>query len=320
MSGYKLGIAIVAALVILGGVLFWFTTQKSLHIGPPTEATASLSFMRPIGLTRTPHAFMPIASGGGAGRLYVKAYRYLAENAATSAAAAKIDTCPFPEKNAVILHLAKLVEMAAGRTISHRYIVFTKTIPALAANNVVKTRLNDLATAISDLGEAYLVEKHPMHAKVVFDAVMALGYRLWIHGLLIDVRSCGLGAMSSATAGLRQVYSSGAMKNRQDHHAIDAFRRSLRTTTHKWLAKLRVVDTINPIPGDMANVVRHDQDMSWRLAAINELGVARWNVTSRSQRQAIINFLTRLEHSSNPYMRQTAQNALSLTVSDINQL
>ncbi len=320
MSGYKLGIVIVVVLVIIGALVFWLKEHKGLHIGPPTEATAGIRFMQPIGLARTPHAFMPVATGNGAGRMYIAAYQYLIKHAPSRTAMDKIDRDPFANKNPIILHLAKIIEAAARKSVSRRYILFSKTIPAPAIKDVIKNRLEVIATALSDLGEAYLVKKHPHQAKKVFSAVMAFGYRLWIHGLLIDIRSSGLGAMSGAITGLRQIYSSGKLKNRAVRRVVDRFRRDLRTTTHRWLSKLRVVDTINPVPGDMANVVRHDQDLSWRIAAINELGYARWNVTSRSQRQAIINLLSQLEHGRNKYLQQAAHNALNLTAADMNQM
>ncbi len=320
MSGYKVGIAIVVVLVIIGVVAVVLTEHHRDHIGPPTEATASYSFMRPIALARTPHAFTPMTGGGGAGRIYIAAYKYLLKEAPGRHALNKIDNDPYPNKNPVILHLAKMLEDAAGRGVMRQYILFGHGMPMPTVKHTVAKKLEILMTAVSDLGEAYLVHKHPNQAKVVFDAVMSFGYRLWIHGLLVDIRSTGLGAMSSATTGLKQIYSTGALKNRAVQHEVDVFHRDLRTTTHKWLAKMRVVVVINPNPGDMANVVRHDEDLSWKLAAINELGFDRWATTSSGQRQAIVNFLTRLEHNSNQYIQQAARNALSLTASDMNEM
>lgn len=320
MSGYKLGIAIVVVVAIIGGLVFFLMEHKNLHIGPPTEATADIDFMQPIGLAQTPRAFMPVASGIGAGRSYIAAYRYIMAHAPSTPALDKIVRNPHANKNSVILHLATLIEAAARKRVSRRYILFSKTVPAPSVKDVIKDRLDAMTTVLLDLGEVYVINHHPHEAKKVFRAVMASGYRLWIHGLLIGVRTSGLSAMSSAVTGLRQIYSSGKLKNIAARRVVDHFRRALRTTTDKWLSKLRVVDVINPVPGDMANVVRHDQDLSWRIAAVNELGFARWNVTSRSQRQAIINFLSQLEHGRNKYLRQAAHNALNLTAMDMNQM
>lgn len=320
MSGYKLGIAIVVVLAVIAVIVVLATQNRGVHIGPPTEATAGYSFMLPIGLARTPHEFTPIASGSGAGRIYIAAYHYLLEQAPSRSSLNKIDSDPFPNKNPVILHLAAMLEKAAARQVSRRYILFSRHIPMPTVKDKLSKKLEVLMTAVSDLGEAYLVNKHPNKAKVVFDAVMSFGYRLWMHGLLVEVRSTGLGAMSSAITGLKQIYSAGALKSRAVKHEVDVFHRDLRTTTHKWLRKMRVIVVINPNPGDMANVVRHDEDLSWKLAAINELGFDRWATPSASQRQAIVNFLTRLEQNRNVYIKQAARNALSLTTADINQM
>lgn len=320
MSGYKLGVAIVVVLAILGGLVFWLTQNHSFHIGPPTQATTGANFMRPIGLAHRPLTFMPISTGAGAGKAYIAAYAYFMKQAPTSAAMKKITTNPQPAKNLVILQLAKMIEAAATHGVSRRYILFTKTLPAPAVHDPIKKRWDALTVALSDLGEAYVVNKHPHKAKMVFGAIMAMGYRLWMHGLLIGVRSSGLTAMSGAAAGERQIYSSGQLKSNQELHAVAVFQRALHTTMRKWTSKLFVVDVINPVPGDMANVARHDQDISWRIAAINELGFARWATPSRSQQQAIVNLLTKLEHNRNPYLKEAAHNALNLTAATINEM
>lgn len=320
MSGYKLGIAAVVVLVIIGGVAVILTRPHRGHIGPPTEATTGSGFMRPIALTRTPHAFTPIAAGGGAGKIYIAAYNYLGKEAPGRTALHKIDSDPSPNKNPVILHLAAMIEDAAARGVLRRYILFGNGIPMPTVKHETAKRLEILTTAISDLGEVYLVTNHPHQAKIVFDAEMSFGYRLWIHGLLVDIRSAGLGAMSSATAGLKQIYSAGALKNLAVRHEVDKFQHNLQTTTRKWVSKMRVIVVINPNPGDMANVVRHDEDLSWKLAAINELGFDRWATTSMGQRMAIDDFLKQLEHNPNRYIQQAAHNALSLTAADMNEL
>ncbi|MGC8560263.1 MAG: hypothetical protein ACP5O1_06235 [Phycisphaerae bacterium] len=320
MSGYKVGIAIVILLIIIGGLAVWLKESQSSRIGPPTEATAGYRFMRPIELARTPMAFMPLEAGHGAGHIYLAAYRYLLKEAPDHHTMNQIDDNAYPNKNPVILHLAKMLEKAAGLKVSRQFILFDKRIPMPNIKHTTANNLEVISTALSDLGEAYLVTKHPNQAKVVFGAVMSFGYRLWLHGLLVNIRSTGLGAMSSATAGLKQLYSTGELKNRTSRHEVDAFQRDLRTTTHRWLSKMGVIVVIDPNPGDMANVVRHDQDVSWKLAAINELGIDRWATTSAGQRKAIIKLLTRLEHNTNPYIQQAAHNALSLTTVDINEM
>ncbi len=320
MSGYKVGIIIVILLLLAGAGVFWLTQQTHSSLGYPTEATASRRFMRLIGLAHTPREFMPIHSGAGAGHLYIAAYRYVCKMAPSDQALNKIDEDDYPDKNPIILHLAKMLEDAATRSVSRRYILFSTTLRTPTVAEPITHRINAMTTAVSDLGEAYLLDKHYRRAHKVFQAVMSMGYRLWIHGLLINERSNGLGTMAGATTGLKQLYRKGKLKNKALRHEVSRFQRAVRETTHRWLAKMKVIHVIDPNPADMVNVIKHDADISWRLAAINELGFARWSTPSRGTRNAIIAYLAKLERSKNPFVRQAAKLSLGLTASDMNTM
>ena len=95
---------------------------------------------------------------------------------------------------------------------------------------------------------------------------------------------------------------------------------SANAASTQWYGKMKVVDVLNPNSGDMANIVRYDQDISWRIDAMLELGIARWNTSYAPRAHAIAVFLKHYSADSNHWISASAKVAYSMTADTMNQL
>ena len=316
---YKMGIAIAIIFIIVVGVLVYIFVGPA-SIGRPTYRTLAHGFMAPIKINYSISGLTPAASGSGSGKLYIQAYQQVIALSNDRNAVADLTADRGPAASPKIRAIVKLVEQAAPETMGRKYLLFAKGVRLPESSDTVADRLN----AIGQMTDAYaagcISDKTPKAAAKALTALLIFGHRLWRHGLFVDVRTCGISDMQSAAAGLRMLYKSGPTKNQYECDSATKLVSAINKAGTQWYGKMKIVDVLNPNSGDMANIVRYDHDLSWRIEAMVELGIARWTTSYAPRAHAIAVFLKHYTADSNHWIRASAKVAYGMNADTISQL
>ncbi len=316
---YKTGIALAIIFIIIAGVLVYIFVGPA-SLGQPTYRTLAHGFMTPIKIDYSISGLTPAASGSGAGKLYLQAYQQVIALSNDHNAVADLMATRGPAASPKIQAIVKLVEQAAPETMGRKYLLFAKGVRLPEASDVVADRLNAIGQMTGAYAAGCISDKTPKAAAKALTALLIFGHRLWRHGLFVDVRTCGISDMQSAAAGLRMVYKSGPTQNQYECDAATKLIGAINKAAAQWYSKMKIVDVSNPNSGDMANIVRHDQDLSWRMEAMVELGIARWATSYAPRAHAIAAFLNHYTTDSNHWIRAAAKVAHGMTRDSLTSL
>ena len=316
---YKIGIGIAIIFVIVVGVLVYIFVGPA-SIGQPTYRTLAHGFMKPIKIDCGIGALTPVKSGSGAGKLYLQAYQQVVALSNDRNAIADLTADHNPSTSPKIHAIVQLIEQAAPETMGRKYLLFAKGVRLPAASNPVADRLNAIGQMTGAYAAGCISDKTPKLAAKALTALLVFGHRLWQHGLFVDVRTCGISDMQSAAAGLQMIYKSGAAKNQYECAAATKLVGAINKASTQWYDKMKIVDVADPNSGDMANIVRNDHDLSWRIDAMVELGIARWSTSYAPRAHAIAIFLKHYTTDSNHWIRASAKVAYGMTANTISQL
>ena len=316
---YKMGIAIAIIFIIVVGVVVYIFVGPA-SIGQPTYRTLAHGFMVPIKINYSISGLTPAASGSGAGKLYIQAYQQVVALSNDRHAVADLMAKSSPAASPKIRAIVKLVEDAAPETMGRNYLLFAKGVRLPESSDTVADRLNAIGQMTGAYAAGCISDKTPKAAAQALTALLIFGHRLWRHGLFVDVRTCGISDMQSAAAGLRMLYKSGPTKNQYECDSATKLVGAINKAGTQWYGKMKIVDVLNPNSGDMANIVRYDHDISWRMEAMIELGIARWTTSYAPRAHAIAVFLKHYTADSNHWMRASAKVAYGMTANTISQL
>ena len=316
---YKVGIATAIIFIIIVGVMIYIFVGPA-SIGKPTYHTLANGFMKPVKINADVSGLTPAPTGSGAGKLYIQAYKQVQALSNDRHALTDLTANANPDASPKIRTIVKLIEHAAPATMARRYLLFAKGIQLPKTSDSVADRLNAIGEMTSAYAAGCVSDKKRKDAVIALTGLLVFGDRLWRHGLFVDVRTCGLTDIQSAAAGLQMLYKSGPTRNQYEYHAAHKLLGAVNAASTQWYGKMKVVDVLNPNSGDMANIVRYDQDISWRIEAMLELGIARWNTSYAPRADAIKTFLDRYTTDSNHWISASAKLARGMTAATIQQL
>lgn len=316
---WKVGFGIAFLIVAIFVAVLVYSMMPT-GIGPASSATSAPGFMQPIKVGAQPHGLVPETTGFGAGALYEQAYHQLQSLASSRHALRRINHNPNPAGDPALARLLTLLEQAAGKGLTRPHLLFYTHPPLPKVNDEVQGRLETLLTLTSQAGAAYEFSNHPKKAVAAFSAGLTFGHRLWQKGLFVQERMVGLDAMEAALAGMRSLYKKGTLKNMYLEHAVLKLDRHIKAALAKWDAKYQIVHSVSPFAPDLINIIRHDRDISWRIAAITSLGVARWATSSAGQARAMLKVLHQESRSNNGWIKAAAKQAAAFTRTTINSL
>ncbi len=317
MAGYKVGIAVVLLLLaVVAGIAVYALWPSGL--GQASSHTMRSRFLQAIRVHQSMGALAPPTTRSGAGHLYMKAYNKLV---ALSPDADSLDNARHntaPEKDPQLMKIVTLLEQAATRSIGRKHLVFSATIPIPAVDDPVADRISALGDICSTAGAGLMIDGKPHAAEKALQACAVFGQRVWRRGLLVSVRGNGLGAMEFGVQGLEQLYKKGhPLANPEKYSQCEKLHRAIAAATKRWFAKLGFVCVTDPRAANMVYMVKHDKDLSWRIAAIMELGVARWATDYSPRADAIKHYLNQRTLSPNKWIRRAAKRAAGMTLQDI---
>ena len=316
---WKVGFGIAFAIVAVFAAALIYSMMPT-GVGQASSATTARGFMDPIKVGAKPAGLLPPVAGFGAGALYKQAYQKLQALAPGRHALRRINHNADPTGDPTLVAILTLLEKAAGKGLTRPHLLFYVHPPLPKVNDEVQSRLETLSTLTSQAGAAYEFAHHPKRARAAFSAGLSFGYRLWKKGLYVPERMVGLDAMENALAGLRFLYQKGPLENMYLDHSVLKLNRHVKAALAKWDAKYQIVHNVSPFAPDLINIIRHDHDISWRIAAITSLGVARWATSNAGKARAMLEFLQKESRSNNGWISAAAKQAAAFTRTTINSL
>ncbi len=143
-----------------------------------------------------------------------------------------------------------------------------------------------------------------------------LGYRLFTHCSRLYNRRVGLDLMDSALTWMKpalQWLDDGASKHKAWVDAVRAVR-------DQWEPKIAIVHSVTPHIGDLLNIARNDQDLTFRVAGLLHLGIAKFNPGSVGHKKAIDAALEAASKDADPQIAAAAQAALAFTKEELRKV
>ncbi len=316
---WKVGFGIAFAIVAVFAAALIYSMMPA-GIGQASSATTAPGFMDPIKIGAKPDALLPTSAGFGAGALYKQAYQKLHALAPGRNALRRINHNADPTGDPTLVPILTLLEKAAGKGLTRPHLLFYTHPPLPKVNDVVQSRLETLLILTSQAGAAYEFSNHFKKARAAFAAGLCFGYRLWKKGLFVPERMVGIDAMDESLAGMKSLYRKGPLTNMALEHSALKLDRHVQAALSKWDAKYQIVHNVNPFAPDLINIIRHDHDISWRIAAITSLGVARLATSNGGKARAMLEFLQKESRSNNGWISAAAKQAGAFTRTTINSL
>lgn len=269
----KLGLIISAAIVVLFGGLLFYSMQGKLD--EPTQRTAPDKLVA-VTLPADPPALQVAEpTGGDAAALYEQAFQfYRAHEAELSQSPPPAD--PVESLLGLLDAAARMAAVEAG--------FLDRSIPvAMGVAPVFGDALESICLLALQEADRRAEAQDMRGAVGIATSVWSLGRRAFEHNVRLYNRIQGLQMMDEALVRL-MVWAEPAGLSTE---GFDALAAALPEIQAAWEPKLRIVAGTDPPIGDLLNLARHDQDRTFRVAAMLRLGVARFNPGSRANLRAI---------------------------------
>ncbi len=174
---------------------------------------------------------------------------------------------------------------------------------------------------IAEIVIAEAKRKSPRSGLMSGKAVWAFGHRMFKHNLRMLPRWDGVEIM--AMAGYEMSHMSGELPppDREDLPDFRSWDRALTRILNRWEGKRRVVSSVKPPIGDLIHIARNDEDKTFRLEAILEMGLAKWTTNSRGNLRVMRGLMEQAAAASDdPQMARAGEAALEFTREDMKAL
>lgn len=178
------------------------------------------------------------------------------------------------------------------------------------------TPLGSIAQKVLELAAQQHERGQTREAIETASAVYALGERAFTRNDLLGSRQLGLSIMIGAASALLQFGDDPSIDQAAVALHIDALNRVLTT----WEPKLRVVKDDDPNVGDLLTIARHDQDLTFRVAATAWCGVAKYTTGNATNKRKIRAYLKEAQSSDEPLIAAAASAAAALTKDDFHRI
>lgn len=172
----------------------------------------------------------------------------------------------------------------------------------------------DAATKVASLALHAVSDADPAEKERVARAAFLYGRRLFDHNVRISPRRAGLVVMATAAMNLEQMLEGDA--KRQATKWVDA----IGDIQMAWEEKLQGMYRMEESAGDLMRIANYDEDLSFRVEALLQLGVAKYLTDSRNNQRAMENVLEDNVESSEPMLVKAAKAATAFTREQVRQV
>lgn len=171
-----------------------------------------------------------------------------------------------------------------------------------------------LSAYLNDQSDAEVITEEDIE---IARAFYAYGERCFRHNTLLQHRMAGLEYMAE---GLSHVNWWDVDKHGRSSDEADLASQRYIPILEAWPRKVEIVMDTDPYVGDLLNIAKNDEDMSWRIAATQRLGVAKYTDGNKGNHRAIASYLAIAKQSDNDLLAKAARAADGLTREEFRRL
>jgi hypothetical protein len=147
-------------------------------------------------------------------------------------------------------------------------------------------------------------------------AVWALGERLMRNSVRLMNRRQGLVMLKGAA----NLFADCSEKQPELATKLEPWVPALRRFDEPWESKMAIVRVVRPHIGDLINMARNEKDLTFRLEAVLNLGVAKFNAGHRGNRRAIDETINAAKADANPLIAEAGRAAEAYTLEQVRKL
>lgn len=317
MFGNRIGWGISAGMVLAFAALMWVFVELG-RLSPPTQFARDPVLHQPIALPVSPATIYNADQPGDAGPLYRRAIDEYQSNAAKYAAIARDAK---PDLSASMPAVEALVQAAPLREMT----LFEQS-PA----DVLAYRMRDTADLQALVKVAELANRLALfhssngdkqRARELFQAVFALGAKLFKERVSYAELSAGLGLMSGAAQGMQRHVGDDAEKQK-----IAAFLEGYREhgpVLQEIQKKINSIDSRISYRhvGDVFHIIQTPTiDRMWRAEAIMKAGRYRFDAGRAADQRGALRVIRPYLDDPDPVLRHAAALATDLTPAEFRRL
>lgn len=271
---------------------------------PATTATADayLKIQKP---SADLPAVCPPGEAGDAGTIYQQAFDYYKQH--------QVELNGRRPPAGPIQHLRDMLVQAVGR----RDVTDGFADQSIPLEPGATPDWGNAPTRMADLICRGAKEQNSDDARQSFLGVWALGQRLFEHNVRLFPRRTGMGAMETAAMYAPVVLG----KDSPVTQAMAKWNTQLLKINDAWQNKVDGVFKYDPSVGDLLRVAELDEDRTFRLEAVLQMGVVRWTkANNRGDLRAIRNALAGYVHDKDPLIAAAAKAANAMTREQVRAL
>lgn len=299
----KLGLAISAMIVLV--IVLTVLVALFRPADAPSRATTGDSLKAQTLPSDVRQLVLPGDRDGDAATLYDQAFRFYQANAA------QLRQNDPPEELVRQLR-TMLIEAAQATRVSEGF--FDRYVK-IQAGLYMELEIDDAAGRVAQrvLHHAWFSadqsEQHLKDAIEAVEAVYLMGLRLFDRNVLYASRFNGLYIMENAAAQLENLYREQGDDTRSRRFA--GAQREAKEILKAWDDKLKSAMAVPAHIGDLLNVAKNDEELTFRIHATLHMGVALAQPGHRGNRRAMENLLRRYENSDEPLLAEAAKAAIA---------
>ncbi|NBB96015.1 MAG: hypothetical protein GVY16_09800 [Planctomycetes bacterium] len=313
---------------IIAGIMVAFIAGlviKFVFFASPSPATADTLAEGKLDLFTTGISVATVvdsepSGSGNAANHYAKALEYIRENQAAW--------------DAIDLHMGSTDDPLAANLLQHCTQVLDLIRPAARIKDMKYTFvytpkefiISPRAKATDDLWQiAFVCEaacRHYLRAKDYGKAADAgkalccLGWHTAGERVRVEMNVAGFEMQVVAANLLQQVYADAG--NDAALQASEDYGYAASAAQSRTVDKSRdLLQTIQPEPGDIFNVIENDKDHAWRVDCILQLGRLKFSAPGRGNQRYIKMYIDKYINSEDPYYKAAAEVAKSVTMEQL---
>ncbi len=276
---------------------------------PPTVATNTSMLEKKLLPSELPPLFIPITPNGDAARIYNQLFILYMDHHETF-----LHDLPPKELADTVVNL--LIEAMQHERVKPGFLDDHIPVQPGATPDFAEALEMIPAVALGRAEEHYQ-EGNVARAVLITRAVWALGQRAFENNMRLYNRSQGLTVMLDA--GDRLFHWSGEV----DPDSVENVRQWMgvvHEVDKVWRNKYELLSRLKPHIGDLLNIARHDEDPSFRIAAVLKLGQVKFNPGGRGNNRVIMDTIEEAKADPDPLIVQAGIAAASLTPEQLRKL
>lgn len=154
-------------------------------------------------------------------------------------------------------------------------------------------------------------------AVLAVQAVWALGRRAFAQNDRLYIRRWGIPIMADAG---EQLFAWAEQLDTVNDEQIHDWASAINDVERAFRAKDNLISAADPHIGDLVNISRHDQGLTFRVAATLKLGVMQFNPGNRGNRRMIHQALAEAAAANEPLLVQAGKAAQAMTREQLHKL